>query len=527
MIRRRAFLAAGATALARPALAQGEARQVLRFIPQADVTSLDPLATTSYSVRNHGHLCWDTLYGLDGEFRPQPQLAAGHVVEQGGLRWVFTLRDGPVFHDGEKIRAADAVASIRRWMVRDTHGQTLAARLAEIAALDDRRFAIRLRQPFGAMLDALGKSSSYPCFVMPERFAAVPPTTPMTEVVGSGPYRFVADELRSGSQVVYRRHEGYSPAPGGAVVATAGPKLASFERVELRIIMDPATAAAALQAGEVDWWERVAPDLRDLLARRRDVVVDRLEANGTISMLRPNHLHPPFDDPAVRRALLPALDQAEFMSAIMGPDRARWRDGLGCFTPGSALASDAGLEVLRGPRDLARARALLTATGKAGSRAVVLNPADQVNNSALTTVAIDLMRKIGIDATDATSDWGTMLARRSRREPPSQGGWNAVVLAFAGEDLVNPGGHPLLRANGNDAWFGWPTSPKLEELREAWFAAPDLDAQRGIGRAIQVQFFEDLPYWPLGQYFVDSAYRRGLVPDRRGITLPLNVRRLA
>ncbi|MBR0645511.1 ABC transporter substrate-binding protein [Plastoroseomonas hellenica] len=526
MIPRRTLLGtAAAAALARPALAQGEAGQVLRFIPQADVTTLDPLSTTSYAVRNHAHLCWDTLYGLDLEFRPQPQLAEGHQVEDGGLRWVFTLRDGPTFHDGEKIRAADAVASIRRWMVRDTHGQTLATRLEEIRVLDDRRFALRLRRPFGAMLDALGKSSSYPCFIMPERFANTPPTTPLTEIVGSGPYRFVAGELRSGAQVVYRRYDRYSPTPQGAPGGTAGPKLAHFERLEWRIIMDPATAAAALQAGEVDWWERVAPDLRDLLARRRDVVVERLETNGTVAMLRPNHLHPPFDDPAVRRAFLPALDQAEFMASIMGPDRARWRDGVGCFPPGSTLASDAGLAALQGPRDLARGRAALAATGKAGSRAVVINPGDQVNNNALTLVAIDLMKKLGLDAVDATSDWGTMLQRRSRKEPPSQGGWNAVVVLFGGEDLANPGGHPLLRANGGDAWFGWPSSARLEELREAWLEAADLDAQQRIGRDIQTQFFEDLPYWPLGQYFLDSGYRRGLQLGRRGVTLPLNVRR--
>jgi peptide/nickel transport system substrate-binding protein len=528
MLPRRSLLGAAASlaaAPAAPALAQGDAAHTLRFVPQADVTTLDPLAVTSYAVRNHGHLCWDTLYGLDTELRPKPQLAEGHSVGDDGRRWTFTLRDGPTFHDGEKIRAADAVASIRRWMVRDTHGQTLAARLDEIRVLDDRRFELRLKRPFGAMLDALGKSSSYPCFVMPERFANTPPTTALTEIVGSGPYRFVHEERRSGSQVVYRRYDRYVPTTVGTPGVTAGPKLAHFERVEWRILPDPSTTAAALQAGEIDWWERVAPDLRPLLARRRDVAIDRVETQGTVAMLRPNHLHPPFDDPAVRRALLPALSQADIMSAIMGEDRSRWRDGLGCFPPDSFLASDEGLSVLTSPRDLAAARAALAATGKAGAKVVVINAADQVNNNAATLVAVDLMKRIGFDVEVATSDWGTMLARRAKKEPPAQGGWNAVYVAFGGEDLTNPGGHPLLRAHGNDAWFGWPTSPRLEELRDAWLEAPDPDAQKRVGRAIQAQFFQDVPYWPLGQYFLDSAYRRGLTVSRRGMTLPLNVRR--
>ena len=508
-----------------PALAQGDAARTLRFIPQADVTTLDPLGTTSYAVRNHGHMCWDTLYGLDTEFRPQPQLAEGHAVEDDGRLWTFTLRDGPRFHDGEKIRAADAVASVKRWMARDTHGQTLAARMEEIRALDDRRFSIRLKRSFGAMLDALGKSSSYPCFVMPERFAVTAPTTALTEIVGSGPYRFAADERRAGSQVVYKRFEGYSPTPVGTPGVTAGPKLARFERVEWKIIMDPSTAGAALQAGEVDWWERVAPDLRPLLQRRRDVVVDRVEGNGTVVMLRPNHLTEPFNDPAVRRAILPAVVQADFMASVMGDDRSLWRDGVGCFPVNSPMASDEGLSALTAPRSLDRARALLREAGKAGARTVVMNPTDQVNNSALTLVAEDLFGKVGLSVEDATSDWGTMLARRAKKDPLAQGGWSALIVLFGGEDLNNPGGHPLLRGNGGDAWFGWPTSPALEALRDGWFDAPDLDARKAIGRRIQAQFFQDVPYWPVGQYFVDTAYRRGLTDIRRGMTLPINVRR--
>lgn len=511
--------------LARPAVAQGTRATTLKMIPQADVSTIDPLATTSYAVRNHGHLVWDTLYGIDVEGRPYPQLAAGHTVSGDGLVWTITLRDGPLFHDGEKILAKDAVASIRRWLPRDTHGQTLQARLDEIRVLDDRRFEIRLKRPFGPLIDALGKSSSYPCFVMPERFASTPPTTPITEIVGSGPYRFVASERRSGALVVYQKFDRYVPTPTGPVSVTAGPKLAHFERVEWHIIPDPSTAAAAIQAGEMDFYERVAPDLQPLLARQRNVVVDRIEDNGTVAMLRPNHLHPPFDDPAVRRAVLPALTQSDYMQSILGDDRQRWRDGIGCFPHGSPLASDAGLAAVTAPRNLEAARRALAATGKAGAKVIVLNPADQVVNSTLTLVAIDMFRKVGFDAEAATSDWSSMLQRRGNKNPPDQGGWNAVVVLFGGDDLGNPGGHPLLRTNGQNAWFGWPTSERIEAMREAWFEAPDLAARQVIGRQIQSAFFEDLPYWPLGQYYVSAAYRRGLKVERRGLSLPLNMSR--
>ncbi|MDQ1079759.1 ABC transporter substrate-binding protein [Pseudoroseomonas cervicalis] len=508
-----------------PALAKGSAATTLRFIPQSDPAWLDPLFTTAYAVRNHGHLCWDQLYGLDIGFRPQPQLAEGHVVEEDGKRWVFTLREGPTFHDGEKIRAIDAVASIQRWMARDTHGQTLAARLAEIRALDDRRFEIRLQRPFSAMLQALAKASSYPCFVYPERFARQPASQPLTEVVGSGPYRYEAAERAPGKLAVYRRFERYIPARG-AVSLTAGPKFAGFERLEWRHLPDPAAAAEALQNGEVDWWEQVAPDLRPLLRHTRHVVVDRLDYGGTIAMLRPNHLHPPFDDPAARRALLPALRQADFMTAIMGDSRDLWRDDVGCFPPGSPLASSVGMEALTGPRDVEAAQRALRESGHAGARVVVLHPTDVVNNSNLTAVATDLLQRIGFTTESAACDWRSFLQRRASRAAPSEGGWNALVGLFSGLDMMTPGGHPLLRANGARAWFGWPELPRLEALREQWFDTAGEAEQKLLGEAIQRRFFEDLPYWPLGQYLIDSAWRSNVVGHRKGMALPLNVRRV-
>jgi peptide/nickel transport system substrate-binding protein len=524
---RRKLLAGAAACLgvARPFLSRATDLRTLRFIPQADVTILDPLTTTAYPTRNHGHMCWDTLYGLDADFVASPQLAAGHVVEDDGKRWTFTLRDGPMFHDGETIRAQDAVASIRRWLPRDAHGQILSQRLDEISVLDDRRFQIRLSRRFGPLLHALAKPWSYPCLIYPERFAAIDPATPLTEVVGSGPYRFVPAERVSGARVVYQKFDKYIPAPAGTPSLTAGPKIAWFDRQEWTVITDTATSAAALQNGEVDWWEAVAPDLRPLLSRVRDVVLDRPDHNGGYAGLRFNHLQPPFDDPAARRAVLRAVQQSDFMIAVAGEDRSLWHDGVGCFPVGSPLASSAGIEALTSARDLDAAKAALQASGHAGAPVVALHATDVANQNALMSVGVDLLRKLGFQVTDATSDWGTMLQRRGNKTPISQGGWSVLIALFSASEFATPAGNVLLRGNGKDAWFGWPTAPKLESLREAWFDAPDLDAQKRLGVEIQEQFFQDLPYIPLGQYLGDTAYRRGLTDVRRGIVLPLNVRR--
>lgn len=510
--------------LTRPTFSQVKRSTTLKFIPQADVTVLDPLGTTAYPTRNHGYMCWDTLYGIDSQFRPQPQMAEGATVDDDGKRWVVTLRKNLFFHDDEPVRAADAVASIKRWMPRDTHGQTLLARLDEIRALDDRRFEMRLKRPFGMMLDALGKVSSYPCFIYPQRFAAIDPTKPFTEVVGSGPYRFVADERVSGAQLVYRRNERYSPTPVGTPDMVAGPKLAHFDRMEWHVIPDPATAAAAMQAGEMDWWETVDPDLNALLHRARNVTLDRIDGGGTYASLRLNQLHAPFQDVAARRALLGMVDQSDFMQAIAGGNDKMWQAGIGYFPIASPLASDVGMDALTVPRDPAKTKAALAAAGAQGAKIVALHATDVSNQRALMSVGVDMLQHAGFDVNDMTSDWGTVLQRRANRNPDGQGGWDALVVLLSGVELMTPAGHLLLRGNGKDAWFGWPEAPKLEALRDAWFDAPDLDAQKQIGRQIQAQAFADVPYIPLGQYFVDSAYQNGLVDIRRGIPLPLNVR---
>jgi peptide/nickel transport system substrate-binding protein len=177
------------------------------------------------------------------------------------------------------------------------------------------------------------------------------------------------------------------------------------------------------------------------------------------------------------------------------------------------------------PRDLVGARAALLNSGHFGAPVVALRATNVPNQNALMAVGVDLLRKLGFQVTDATSDWGTMLQRRANKRPIDQGGWNVMVALFSASEFATPAGNQLLRGNGQDAWFGWPSSPQLEALREAWFDAPDLAAQKQIGVAIQRQFFQDVPYVPLGQYLAGTAYRRGLTDVRRGIVLPLNVRR--
>jgi peptide/nickel transport system substrate-binding protein len=506
-MRRRTLLAAGAALpLARPAIVRAATATTLRFVPQGNLQNPDPIWTTTVIARNHGYLIWDTLYGLDSKLLPQPQMLAGDSVSPDGLTWRLTLREGLLFHDNTPVRAADCVASLTRWSKRDGFGQRLDSQLAGMSAPDDRTIEIRLTKPFPQLRFALGQGV---CFMMPERIARTDPYQQIKEYIGSGPYRFVLDEWVSGSRAVYARFDKYQPRQGAAEY-TAGGKVAHFDRVEWVIQPDPATAAAALQTGEVDWIEQPLVDLLPVLRKAPGVVVENVDLVGAIGIIRFNFLQPPFDNPKLRRALLPAIDQSEFMAAVMGDEKEYARTGVGVFGPGTPLANDAGMEALTGPRDVALAKRLVAESGYQGESVVLLSPSDFPVVQALAQVTRDVCQRIGLNVDYVTADWGTVVSRRTSKQPVSEGGWSIFCTYGDAQAYANPATHTGIWGNGAKGWYGWYQSDRMETLRNAWYEAPDLAAQQAIGREIQLLVWQDVPFIPLGQWFQPIAHRDNL-----------------
>jgi peptide/nickel transport system substrate-binding protein len=506
---RRGFLAGTAAVLASPAVVRAQARRVLRFVPQADLAVLDPIWTTAYQTRDHAFLVFDTLFGQDADFKPQLQMLDAAGTEAAGLVWRLSLRPGQQFHDGTPVLARDCVASIRRWGARDGFGQALMAATDDLSAPDDYTIVFRLKRPFPLLPDALGKTSPSACVIMPQRLAQTDAYKQVSEMVGSGPYRFLADERVPGARVAYARFEGYSPRGDGTPSRTAGPKRASFDRVEWTVIPDAATASAALQRGEVDWWLAANADLLPVLRADKNLVVKTQDPAGIIATMRFNQLHPPFDNPAIRRAVLGAVTQSDYMQAVSGPDRSLWADGVGYFCPGTPMASSAGMQALTGPRDLAASRRALEAAGYKNERVVLMMPTDIPSVAAMAEVTAELFRALGLNLDGQTMDWGTAVQRRTNQGPVDQGGWSVFQTSWSGLDHATPATNVFLRGNGRAAAPGWPMSPEIERLRDLWLQAPAAD-QAAIAGQIQTQAFTDVPYVPLGQQFQQTAYRADL-----------------
>ena len=528
-MKRRSILAAALAApvfgrLAAPNIAAASGQSVLKMIPSANLTSVDPIFTTAYITRNHAFMIYDTLYGLNAALEPQPQMAAGHTIDDDGLTVTIALRDGLTFHDGEKVRATDAVASLRRWMKRSPFGQKLDAATHEVTALDDKRFRFRLKKRFPTLFDALA-SVPNSSFVMPERVAATDPYKQITETIGSGPFRFKRDEFNSGNLAVYERNPTYLPRSQGETSLTSGPKRVFFDRVEWHIVPDAATAGAALQKGEVDWWEQPTPDLRPLLRADKKLSVEAIDRGGSQGILRLNHLQPPFDNRDLRRAILPAVNQADFMQAVVGTNPDDWHDGIGVFSRDTPMANNAGMAAFTGPRDVDLAKKLMREAGYNGQLMRTIGPTDYLAQTAETLVTVDLFKRLGFNQDAAISDWGTVVQRRTSREPLEKGGWSAMCLAPTSFDLLDPAVNGMVRGNGLAAFPGWPTSPKLEQLNDTWFDTPDLAGRKAIAAEIQKVALEEVTMIPLGWFKNFTALRRDLTDRVPGFAIFWGVRR--
>ena len=505
-MKRRTFLAASAAALARPAI--GARTATIIHVPQGNLVTLDPVFTTAIVTRNAAAMVFETLFGRDENLAPKPQMLEGYQTEDNGLLWTMKLRDGLVFHDGAPVLGRDCVASLHRWMKRDAIGQTVADRLDTLEAKDDKTLVWHMKKPFAALSSALAKTQNTPS-IMPERIAATDAFKQIPEVIGSGPFRYVADEYVSGHRAVFARFDKYNPRQEPASFAAGGYRV-MVDRVEWQIIPDAATAANALVTGSVDWLDSPLPDLVPMLRSKSNVEVAPVDIYGTFGGLRPNCTQGPTANPGVRRAMLAAIDQVDVMTAVMGGDPALFKAPTGFFIPGAPSATAAGMDhVLKRPSkdDI---KAMLKQAGYAGDRIVYMHPTDQVYYDAMSAVAVAAFREIGLNIDEQATDWGTVVERRSSREPLEKGGWSMFPYGAPAADYQDPIFATNLRGNGKSAWFGWPDDPKAEELRNSWMDSNDPAERHRLDAEIQAHAFETVPYIPLGQYLPPAAYSKRL-----------------
>lgn len=502
-----AGVTAAVAALGAPSVHAQKRSPTLRFAAEADLKILDPVWTTAYITRNHGYLVYDTLFGMDEGFRIKPQMVDRVTVSPDGMKYTFMLRDSLRWHDGQPVLSEDCVESLKRWGKKDRFGQLLMAHTGKLAPVDKRTFALELAERFGPVLDALGKPSSNVPFMMPARIASTSPDEQIKEVVGSGPFKFARDDWQPGKQVVYVRNPDYIPraeAPSGST----GGKNVYLDKVIWRYIPDHMDAAAALEAGEVDWWQEPPLDFMPRIEQNPDLQTFLFDPLGAQGWLRPNHLHPPFNNRKAREALLHMMDQVTYLAWAIGPSK-YYRPCYSVFACGSPNATRTGAEPIM-KHDLTRARQLVRESGYDGRPIVLIHVNDRLHMNAAAIVTRQRLESIGFNVILKSMDWSTNLVVRARKEPPDKGGWNLLHTWWLAADVISPAVHFALSGAGPRAWFGWPDIPQLEKLVTDWVRASDETRRKQLADEVQKIALSEVTYVPWGEWFQPTAFRKNV-----------------
>ncbi|AMS45455.1 ABC transporter substrate-binding protein [Aminobacter aminovorans] len=496
--------ALAATLIASPSRAQPSKSGTLRYVPASNLTFLDPYSTTALITYEHAYCVFDTLFALDENNEPRPQMVEAYNFSADGRVYEFQLRSGLLFHDLEPVRSADCIASLKRWMTKDSFGQLIAKILDGFETKDDRTFQVRLQMPFPNLVYALAKATAFPTFILPERLAATDPSKPITEMIGSGPFRFVEAEYQPGNQIVYEKFDRYVPRSERAS-GLAGGKVAHFQRVEWRILPDPATALSALQTGEVDWLQVVQPDLLPVLDGNDAFAFAVRDPLGGVRVMRFNHLTAPFNNVKMRRAVMLAVNQNDYISIASGgvPEL-----GAPCYSAYTcALPNIAPLSQVSQSPDLEQARRLVSEAGYNGEKVVVLNPID-VFGPTMGQLTKSVLESIGLTVELLDLDIGTLLQRRTNRGPTSEGGWSLFHTFWNGQSMSNPVDNVCIRGQGEKGYAGWYRSDRMEALVADWVSAESEAARAALLNETQKLAFEEVPTIFTGLYFDRMAYSR-------------------
>ncbi|WP_457659756.1 ABC transporter substrate-binding protein [Sinorhizobium medicae] len=508
-ISRRTLMKSGAAAgamFALPSVLRAQTNQTVRMI-MGDIQIFDPVFTTSDYTLNHAMAIYDTLFAMDADLRPQPQMVGAWNVSEDKKTYTFELRDGLSWHDGTRVMAADCVASIRRWGQVEPHGQLLLERVADIAAIDETAFKITLHEPFDLVLETLATAGK-PLFVMREQDATLPATKQVTTNIGSGPFKFNAELTRPGSRVVYDRNKQYLPRNEPAS-GFAGGKVVNFDQVIWDNISDPQTALAALQAGEVDFWLEPVADLFLAIESDPNFVPDTLGKGGADYFVRINCLQPPFDNVKMRQALLHLIDQNAFLKLLSTNPKAG-RTVQSAFGTGSPYSNDVNTGWFKVGGDLEKAKQLIAESGYAGEKAVILDPTDWSEGHLASQLLANVLQKAGINAELAPMTWSELIVRVTKKEPVEEGGWTLMLTSTGDFTLRDPMSF-IFPLNGEKAWRGWPQSEEFEALRSKWPDTATLEERQELAKQMQRVWWDYVPQIFLCQTLAFAARNKSLV----------------
>lgn len=486
-----------ALSLAAMSLCSQAQAQTVTAVMHAPLRAVDPVISTAYILRNYGYMVYDTLLARDANGVAQPQMASWSVSDDGKT-YTFTLREGLKWHDGTPVTAQDCIASIKRWSEVDKMGQIMAGLMTEITPVDEKSFTITFEAPTDIAIRALSKPSGVAAFMMPKAVAETPTSQAITSTIGSGPFKFNTQQYRPGVQAVFEKNTDYVPR-SEPTSGLAGGKVVKVDTVKWVSMPDPMTSVNALMSGEIDFLEQTPHDLLPLLENNPDVKLQVFKKQGNQNVARLNFIQPPFDNLKIRQAALLALGQQPLLDAQIGSGSPYARTCPSVFGCASPYATDyAADKIVEAQPE--KAKALLQEAGYDNTPVVLLHGTDLMNVAPMGPVFAQQLRDAGFNVQLVSMDWASVVARRSSKAAPSEGGWNIFSTYNVLPDVENPLGFVGVAAGGDSAWFGWPNVPEIEEARAQLALASSDEEAKALDQKIQQLAIDNVVVIPMGEF---------------------------
>ena len=483
----------------------------IKWAESSTQVTLDVHKTTTGS-RLGAHHAQETLFAFDANMVPRRNLIDSWTASSNDLNWEFKLRDGIKFHNGKALDSTDAVKSYQRWLVRDNFGQIVDGFIASISTPDAETFTIKLSEPTGLLLDSLARFGGHEPMIMPPSMYEVDPAEgappgDMSGFSGTGPYELV--EWNPGVQLTFERYDNYK-SPPGAFSFRAGAKYAYADTLKALIVPELSGRIAALEVGQVDYIDIIPGEQRARIEGNADLRTYIEPTAVTRWGIWPNHEEGPFSDANVRRALMLAYPFEEALVVIAGSRDLYVACGtlVLCGNARWGGIRTAGDELYYGPRDLATAKQLVLDAGVAGEKVVLLSVKGNNQSEAPALITKSVLEDIGFEVDFRAVDRATYSEQRS--DPA------VMDLFHTGGGMSWGGISPLLNStiSKDTHWNRYkdPSGQFTAKLEEFTRSSPE--RQDELIRELQVLFFKDLQYIPIGETFPVRAMRN----DLKGVT---------
>jgi peptide/nickel transport system substrate-binding protein len=457
--------------------------------------SLDPMASTADLVGTIMMHVYESLFTFDADLNTRPMLAADMPkLSADGRLYAIEIRGDVKLHNGRTLDAEDVVASLKRWMEVTPRGKSIAVDVERLEAKAPLGIEIALKKPVPALLTHLSLPSGFAAIMAKEMIA-----TPLTEFVGTGPYKL--KERKPDQYVVLVRHDGYAArteAPSGY----AGRREAKLAELRFIPVPNANTRVEGIVAGQYQFADQLPVESYKRIAATASVKPILVMPYG-FPYLVLNTKQGPFADKKIRQAFQLALSSSDMLLAAFGEDKF-FKATPNHFPKTSPFYSSAGAEFYD-KADAAAAKKLLAEAKYDGAPIRILNSKQYEFHNRIAQVMAENLKEAGFNATLDVVDWATLIQRRS---DPALYDVYVTHSSFLPEPMLSP---PQL----GDGAPGWWKTPAKDAALAAFNAESDPVKRGALWSNVQQVIYDEVPYVRVGDFAAlsaSSAKMSGYVP---------------